>query len=233
VTPILALSGVSKQFGALRPLRVEALALSEGDAVAIVGLDSAAAETLTNLVTGAAIPDTGRVEVFGRATSAIVDSADWLGVVDRFGVVTDRAVLLDSMDVIQNLALPFTLDVDPPADDARQRASALAREVGLNEDTWEEKLGSLDDAVRARVRLARALALGPAVLLFEHPTTTLGPTDSRALGSLVRGIMASRRLAVLAVTADEEFARAAGLRVLHHDPANGRLRTRSHRWKVW
>ena len=66
--------------------------------------------------------------MLGRPTSAINDSADWLATVDRFGIVSERAVLLDQLTVIQNLAMPFTLDIEPPSGRrARARGGAGAR----------------------------------------------------------------------------------------------------------
>ena len=84
--PILEIAAVTKQYGALRPLRVELLSLSEGDHVALLGFDQPAAEVLINLMTGATLPDTGHVRVFGRATADIADSTDWLATLDRFGI---------------------------------------------------------------------------------------------------------------------------------------------------
>ena len=107
--------------------------MAAGDATAIVGVDQPMAETFVNLATGATLPDRGEVKVFGRPTSSINDSAEWLAIVDRFGIVSERAVLLDALSVIQNLAMPFTLEIEPPPDDVRIRAEQLAREVGLPE----------------------------------------------------------------------------------------------------
>ena len=131
------------------------------------------AETFVNLVTGATLPDRGDVRVFGRPTTAIDDSADWLAVVDRFGIVSERAVLLDALSVIQNLAIPFTLDIDPPPEDVRERASLLAREAGLREADWLRPWQSSMPAAAIRIRLARALALDPDVLLLEHANAGL------------------------------------------------------------
>ena len=72
-----------------------------------------------NLVTGASLPDAGSVDVFGHPTSAIADSTEWLAIVDRFGIVSDRAVMLEGLTVLQNLAVPFTLDIEPPSDESR------------------------------------------------------------------------------------------------------------------
>ena len=71
--------------------------------VSLLGLDALAADIFVNLVTGAVLPDPGEVSTFGRDTSAIADSADSLTMLDRFGVVSDRVVLLDSMPARLNI----------------------------------------------------------------------------------------------------------------------------------
>jgi len=223
VTPILELTDVVKNYQGLRPLRVARLAVAAGEPVAILGLDQAAAEVLVNLITGATLPERGEIKVFDRPTHAIADSAEWLAFVDRFGIVSDRAVLLEPLTVVQNLAVPFTLDIDPPSDDVRQRVEALADEVGLAPDVRARTIGALDGALRTRVRLARALALDPAVLIVEHATATVARSDVARLGADIRAIGERRGAAIVAATADAEFARAIARRVLTLDAATGRL----------
>ena len=223
---ILEIDGVSKDYRALRPLRIQRLSVAGSESVAIVGLDGAAAETLVNLVTGAALPDTGEIRVFGRGTTAIADANDWLAVVDRFGIVSERAVLLDRLTVIQNLAMPFTLDIEPPPDDVRQRAAALADEVGLPASAAERPIADLDAAGRLRVRLARALALEPSLLLLEHPSAELSRSPAREIAQRIRAIARRRSAAVLTATVDDRFANAVADRVLTVDAATGRLRER-------
>ena len=227
--PVLELLDLSKDYRGLRPLRIERLAIGAGESVAILGLDQTAAEVLVNLVTGATLPDRGEVKLFGRSTAAIADSADWLAVVDRFGIVTARAVLLDPLSVIQNLAVPFTLEIEPPPADISDRAAGLAREVGLAEAAWSRPVAELDETARARVRLARSLALDPAILLLEHPTAAMPRADVESFGKQVNAIAQSRGAALLTATADEAFARAAARRVLTLDAATGKLNER-RRW---
>ena len=231
MTPaVLELSGVSKVYGALRPLRIHQLSVAPAERVAIVGFDQPSAEVFVNLVTGATLPDTGTVSLFGRSTAAIADSADWLAIVDRVGIVSARAVLLDALTVIQNLAMPFTLEIEPPADDTRDRAAKLAAEVGLADAAWTQPVGALDAASRARIRLARSLALDPGALLLEHASAGLDPESSRAFAADVRAVAARRGAAVIAVTADDAFAGVLAARVLTLDPATGRLAERRRRW---
>ena len=210
-------------------MRIAELRVAERELVAIAGLDQTTAEVFVNLATGATLPDAGEVRLFGRATSAITDSADWLATIDRVGIVSERAVLLERMSVVQNLALPFTLDIEPPPGADRARAEALAREVGLSQTAWTRPLAELDANIAARVRLGRAIALDPALLLLEHATARLAREAAAPFGAAVRAIAERRGAAVVALTADDALARASATRVLTLDPATGRLKERG-RW---
>jgi len=227
---VLEFAGASKTYGGLRPLRIAELRVSAGDRVAILGLDQPSAEVFVNLATGATLPDAGEVSVFGRATKAIDDAADWLATVDRFGIVSERAVLLDALTVIQNLAMPFTLEIEPPPAHVRQRAEALAEEVGLAEASWTRPVAELDAAGWLRVRFGRAIALDPAILLLEHASARLPREDVAGAGARMRAVAATRGIALVAATADEVFARAVADRVLALEPATGRLKAQRRGW---
>lgn len=226
---VLEFSGVVKTYGGLRPLRVADLHVAADDRVALLGLDQASAEVFVSLATGATLPDAGDVRICGRPTRAIDDPADWLATVDRFGIVSERAVLLDALTVTQNLAMPFTLDIEPPPDHVRERAESLAREVGLPETSWMQPVASLDAAGWLRVRLGRAMALAPSIVLLEHASARLSREDVASVGAMIRTVAAARGIALVAVAADEVFATAVADRVLTLEPATGRLKS-TRRW---
>ena len=230
MTTVLEFAGMSKDYRGLRPLRIADLRIAAGEHVAILGFDQPAAEVFVNLATGATLPDAGQVAVLGRATSAIRDGADWLVSVDRFGIVSDRAVLLDQLTVVQNLAMPFTLAIEPPSSEVRDRAVALAREVGLPETSWDAPVSQLDPAGRVRVRLGRAIALDPAVLLLEHISASVGRDSVQKLGADIRSVAGGRGAALVAASADETFAQAVASRVLTLEPSTGQLKERRRRW---
>ena len=220
---ILQFSGVSKQYGALRPLRLEQFAVAEGQLVTLMGLDQPAAEVFINLATGGTLPDTGRVEAFGRATSDITDSQEWLASLERFGIVSDRAAIIDALSVVQNLAIPFSLEIEPPAPDVREQALALAREVKLPEAAWDLAVGELSQADRMRVKLARALAFAPGLLLVEHPTAAIERSDVTAFAADLRSVVTGRGLGAVVISMDREFADALGATMLMLEPATGKL----------
>ena len=221
--PILELSNVSKDYRGLRPLRIASLTVAADEHIALIGLDAPAAEVFVNLITGATLPDQGDVRLFGRSTRDITDSADWLSLVDRFGIVSARAVLLDALSVVQNLAMPFTLDVEPPSADVRARAVALAGEVGLPEAALDRPVGGLDAGGRIRVRLGRAIALNPAIVILEHPTAELVGQAVPSFADQYRSIARARRVATVTLSADRGFGERVAGRVLTHHGASGRV----------
>ena len=220
---VIEISGLRKQYGGLRPLRLDALVVGERERVSLAGLDAAAAEALTSLLTGAALPDEGVVRVLGESTAAIADERAWLGSLDRFGIVSPRAVLLTGSTLAQNLAIPFTLEIEPVPASVMARVRALAEEVGLDERLLETRVAELPPEAQARVHLARAVAHGPRLLVVEHPTAMVPPGAGLALGADLARVAQARGLAVLAVTGDPAFASALGGRRLTLDPANGRV----------
>jgi ABC-type transporter Mla maintaining outer membrane lipid asymmetry ATPase subunit MlaF len=222
-SPILELSNVSKAYGGLRPLRVRALSVMPGSVAALAGLDQTTAEVFVNLVTGATLPEEGTVRVFGRATSEIADSADWLATVDRFGIVSERVVLLDQFTPLQNIAMSLTLDVEPLPADVRQRVEGLARAAGLDDQAFDRPVGESGVALRHRVRLARALATSPAVLLIEHPVAGLKPHEIGPLASDITRAAAIGGVAVIILAADASTATPFATHVLTLNGGTGEL----------
>ena len=132
--------------------------------------------------------------------------------------------MLEGLTVVQNLALPFSLEIEPPNDEIRRRAIDLAREVEIEDALWDARIADLEGSTRVRVRLGRAVALEPSLLLVEHPTAAVAAADILDLGQTVRKVAERRRIAAIILTADRRFAAIAASRVLTLAPASGRFR---------
>ena len=222
--PLLEVSGLVKDYQALRPLRIHAFTLVAGDIVAVSGLDAIAAQTFVNLVTGATLPDSGDITLFGQSTKVITDGAAWLKSLDGIGMVTSRGIVIEMFTVLQNIALSYTLEVDPIAPEVLPQVVALAREVGLADETFEMPAGRTRPDTHMRIHLARALALGPRMLMAEHPSAYLPRETVSAFGADLARLARSRGLALLALTADDELAKAIGGQRLELVPATGELK---------
>ena len=229
--PLIRIAALTKAYQALRPLRIADLSIGREDRLVLSGFDEGAAAMFVYLVTGAALPDEGHVHVAGRDTRDIATDTEWLTSLDRFGIVTHRAVLLEGLSVAANLALPLTLSVDPMDDDVRARVTREAIEAGLRIDCLDGPVGALSHDDRLRLHLARAAVVGPELIMLEHPTQTLDQAgQSAAFGEALKALSGRRGFGWIALSEDESFAKASGGTRLRLDPRTGRIQAGATRW---
>ena len=229
---LVRLSEVRKEYQSLRPLRIAHFELRPADTVALIGLDRAGAEVLVNMITAATLPDEGEVVIFGRATRDITTTDGWFSVLDRVGILGERVVLVNELTVRQNLALPLTLDLESMAAGVRGEVDALCAEVGIPSDEADRPMGAAGPATVLRVRLGKALALAPQIVLAEHPNASLPAAEVAAFGRDLASIASRRTIALVLLTADTAFAASACRRVLTLRPATGEL-VPSTGWRRW
>ena len=222
--PAIHIRDVQKDYRALRPLRVRELDVREGESIALLGFDRAAAEVFVNLLTAATVPDTGRIEIFGRPTIDIQDAATWLSSLDCFGIVSERQVLLDNMTVEENLTMPLTMALHDVDSAMRAKVAALAEEVGLSSDQLRQPVAALNAGSKLRVRLGRALAPDPRILLLEHPNASLDGHDVARLAIEYARLVRHRGVTSVVLTADNAFASAVSQRIFTLQPATGELK---------
>ncbi len=229
---VVSIRGVERNYRGLRPLRVRELDVRIGETVAILGMDREAAEVFVNLVSAATLPDKGVVETMGRPTSDVTNNEEWVRLLERVGILSERSVLLGEMTVEQSLAMPFSLEVFDMTGDLRARVEALAREVGLAPEVMKMPTAGLSALMRARLRLANAIAAEPSVLLAEHPNALVEEDVVGAFGEDIARVIAGRRMAAVVLTANRSFAKVVARSLLVHDPATGDL-TPASLWRRW
>ena len=232
--PAIDIHEVSKNYSALRPLRIASLTVAPGERVSIGGIDAGAAEVLVNLVTGASVPDSGEVRVFGHRTADIADGDAWLDSLERFGIVSPRGVLLEGSTLEQNLAMPFTLTIDPVPPAVADKVRSLASLCGIDPDRWLDVVaGELGADIRVRAHLARALALDPVLVVIEHPTADVEPAARSRLAADIARACTERGVTTLVLTNDDGFAKAVAPRNLKLNGATGELKRMGKGWLSW
>ena len=131
--------------------------------------------------------------------------------------------MLDAATVQQNLAMPFTLEIDPIPAAVAERVEKLARECGIDPQKLSERAAEQSPVTRARIHLARAVALEPKLLVLEHPTADVPEPDRIPFARSIADVAEVRTLATLAITQDPEFGAAVAHRLLALEPATGAL----------
>ena len=93
----------------------------------------------------------------------------------KVGLVFQEFELLEYLDVLDNVLLPYRLtSLLELGDGVRERARTLLSDTGLG-DKMHRYPAQLSQGERQRVALCRALVTKPAVVLGDEPTGNLDP----------------------------------------------------------
>jgi putative ABC transport system ATP-binding protein len=155
-----------------------------GEAV-VVGPSGSGKSTLLSLLAGERTPAAGEVWVAGRRVDqqSLAERQAWrLGTV---GMVLQDHPLLDHLDVLNNVLLPYRLGPARLDAAARARAVELLGSVGLG-GFEARSAAALSRGERQRVAIARALVCSPAVVLADEPTSGLDPLRTQQVVALLR-----------------------------------------------
>jgi len=188
MTALLEIEGLGVSFGGVTALEDVALSVAAGEIRALVGPNGAGKSTLVNCVTGYQPRHDGRVRVAGRSLTGLPPHR-----IARMGVARtfQTPELFPRLTVAQNLA------VSDFATGGR-RAPALLRRLSL-EAIADSPAADISYGQMRLLELARALALGPELLLLDEPAAGLTAEEVDALVTLLRGMAGEGALTILLI----------------------------------
>jgi osmoprotectant transport system ATP-binding protein len=185
------------------------LDVDRGERIVLLGRSGAGKTTALKLVNALLVPTGGEVLVEDRATTA------WDPIVlrRRIGYVIQEVGLLPHLTARENVAL--VPRISGWTEERRNaRADELLSAVGLDPARFGGRLPrELSGGERQRVGVARALAAGPELLLFDEPFGALDPVTRRELQSLLLSLSTSLATTVIFVTHDVSEAMLLGTRI--------------------
>lgn len=181
---IVVLKEVRKSFGDTEVLRGIDLVCRHGETTCIVGGSGAGKTTLLRLVVALEKPTSGSIYVDGDDTVPMGER-ELNAVRQKFGMVYQYAALLDSINVLDNVAFPLVEHTKLSKAEIRQRVVDKLRILELDESVLTKFPAELSGGMRKRVGLARALMLDPPIVVYDEPTSGLDPLTSRAVDDLI------------------------------------------------
>jgi branched-chain amino acid transport system ATP-binding protein len=184
VPPILRVESLTKTFGALKVVDDLSFDLAPGEAFGIIGPNGAGKSTLFNLITGSLAPDHGRILLDGRDITALpAHRRSRLGLGRTFQIPQP----FGRMTVFENLLVGAVFATGRPEHQARADCIDLLQRTGLLAKA-NAPAGTLTLLERKRLELARALSVGPRVLLLDEIAGGLTEAEGEALVGTIRGI---------------------------------------------
>lgn len=183
-TPVLAVRGLEKRFGAVVAADNINIDIPAGQKVSLIGANGAGKTTFVNMVTGYTKPNAGQIDLDGSPIGkrSPRDVAK-LGISRSFQIPQ----LFIELTAVENLTVAVSSAAGRPlsgiapaeADGRREQALALLERFGLTVHA-DRPVSELAGGVRKLVDIAMALARRPKLLLLDEPTSGVSAEEKFA-----------------------------------------------------
>ena len=209
---LIELRKLHKRFGHLVVLNGVTLNIEEGQSVVIIGASGTGKSVLLKHIVGLLRPDKGEVWFDGKRVDTLSEK-DLVEVRKQFGFLFQMGALFDSLTVEENIGFPITEHTRKRPDEVAEIVGQKLALVGLH-DSRKKMPAELSGGQRKRVALARAIALGPRVILYDEPTTGLDPIRSDVINELILKLQRELKVTSIVVTHDMQSAFKVGDRIV-------------------
>ena len=195
--PILVVDGLQRAFGGVQAVDVDHLEIQRGVITGLIGPNGAGKTTLFNLLTGFDTPDAGTWEFNGRSLGGVPAHR-----VARRGMVRTFQLTkaLSRMTVLENMLLAPTgqrgerllTSILPRAWRAQEEENIRAAEALLArfklDHMRDQYAGTLSGGQRKLLEMARALLVGPALVMLDEPMAGVNPALTQSLLGHVKSL---------------------------------------------
>ena len=195
---------MTKSFGGRKVLDAVSLAVRPGESLVVLGKSGTGKSVLLKHVIGLLRPDEGKLFVDGVDFWGAA-AAERNSIRRRFGMSFQEGALFDSLSVGENIGFGLKRHTRWTREKIAARVAEcldLVRLPGLE----AKRPSELSGGMRRRVGFARAIALGPEILLFDEPTTGLDPVTTDDLVRVIEGLRRTLKPAMITITHDLRVA---------------------------
>ena len=208
--PLVVMRGVNKHFGQLHVLRDVETTVARGEVVVVIGPSGSGKSTLCRAINRLEPIDSGEIIFDGRPLP--VEGRELARLRADVGMVFQSFNLFSHKTIVQNVTLGPVKVRHRPKEEAEKRAMQLLERVGIADQAGKLP-GQLSGGQQQRAAIARALAMEPKLMLFDEPTSALGPEMINEVLDVMTAL-ARDGMTMVVVTHEMGFARRAADRVV-------------------
>ena len=199
-TAFIEFKDVHKAFAGKPVLRGMSLAVQRNEVLFVIGTSGVGKSVTIKHLIGLLRVDAGEIWFDGARVDQLHER-ELAPLRRRIGMVFQSSTLFDSMTLAENVALPLRKHQRMRHAAALEEARKRLAQVYMA-DYADRFPAELSDGMRKRAAIARTLALGPEVVLFDEPTTGLDPVSARRIDRLIRELAASAGITAIVVSHD-------------------------------
>jgi phospholipid/cholesterol/gamma-HCH transport system ATP-binding protein len=176
------------------------LSIPRGRITAIMGPSGTGKTTLLRIIGGQLRPDSGEVVVDGRDICGM-SREELFEFRKQIGMLFQSSALFTDLSVYENVAFPLRVHTRLPEEVIRDLVLMKLNAVGLR-GARDLQPSELSGGMARRVALARAIALDPALLMYDEPFTGQDPIAMGVLVSLIKNLNLALKTTALVVSHD-------------------------------
>ena len=181
---MIEVKNLYKSYGEKEVLSDISLSVSQGQSLAIVGKSGAGKSVLLRCLIGLVKPDNGTIYVDNKLINTM-NFSQLQKIRSSIGMVFQFGALFDSMTVRENISLALQKLTKLNKNEIEQRVHNSLEKVGMA-NTEHLMPAELSGGMKKRVGIARAIAIKPAYLFYDEPTTGLDPVMTDSINRLIR-----------------------------------------------
>ena len=181
---MIEVKNLYKSYGEKGVLSDISLSVSHGQSLAVVGKSGAGKSVLLRCLIGLVKPDNGTIYVDNKLINTM-NFSQLQKIRSSIGMVFQFGALFDSMTVGENISLALQKLTKLNENEIQQRVHNSLEEVDM-EGTENLMPAELSGGMKKRVGIARAIAIKPAYLFYDEPTTGLDPVMTDSINRLIR-----------------------------------------------
>jgi phospholipid/cholesterol/gamma-HCH transport system ATP-binding protein len=200
---LIEVKNFEKSFGSKKVHNKVSFEVRKGECLGLIGGSGTGKSVLLRSLIGLEKPDAGEVIFDGIKIHEMTEN-QLLKVRKRMAYAFQGGALFDSMTVFENLAYPLREHTEFTENQIRDKIMKLLHDFGLDGND-QVMPANLSGGMQKRVGLARAIILGPEVILYDEPTAGLDPFNTRKIQDLMATLKATGVTSIL-VTHDMPVA---------------------------
>jgi polar amino acid transport system ATP-binding protein len=210
---MIEIRDLHKSFGELEVLKGIDMHVEQGEVVCVIGPSGSGKSTLLRCINMLEQPTSGNVVI---GDDEVTDpDVDIDAIRRRIGMVFQQFNLFPHLTVTENVTIAQRRVLRRDRGEAERVAARNLERVGLA-DKAEAYPAQLSGGQQQRAAIARALAMGPELMLFDEPTSSLDPEIVGEVLAVMRGL-AQDGMTMIVVTHEMSFAREVADRVVFMD----------------
>src|SRR5690554_5859667 len=211
---LLKIENLHKNFGDLHVLKGVTFSVEKGEVIVILGRSGCGKSTLLRCINGLEAIQEGNILFQGQKVDT-QNRRSIRAIREKIGFVFQSYNLFPHYNALDNTTIALRVTKKMSKAESEEIGKKALNQVGLG-DKLDSYPAELSGGQQQRIAIARAIAMGPTLMLFDEVTSALDP---ELIGEVLNTMetLAQSGMSMIVVTHEMGFAKAVATKIMFMD----------------